>query len=555
MTPLRVTYRFSCAPGAAEAFADALLVEQTVETPRSVSARYPFVQAHLNGARRATWRTWATGSSGRTWRSRPTPPPPTRCSFLSVLFGNASLHPSVALDAFALPEALTQGFGPAFGIDGLRRITGVQDRPLVMSALKPAGLTPDELAALAHALARGGADLVKDDHYLGAQPTAPFAARVPAIAHALDAAAQATGRRTAYAPNVSGTPSEVLRQAESAATLGADALLVCPALVGLPTLLELRRFGLPLLAHPAFSGTFKAPPALVQGQLFRLYGADAVIFAGYGGRFAMPPEACRAIADAATQPWHALRAALPVPAGGMTRERAAELVAFYGRDAALLVGGSLLDAPDLEAATRALVDAVAEAAAALPGALSVPRIRSRPRRVQGPSASIALSPAPCQTLPIPSSCRRCAPSARRPRAPTRGTPWRRSPTSPPVRTSATSPGRCSSTARPRRAWSCATSRWRPGGHSTFERHEHLHAVLILRGRGRGARGRDRFRRSARSTWCACRRCTGTSSTPADDAPLGFLCLVACARDRPQRPSEDEQAALRAHPVIGPFMRV
>ncbi|HYE58511.1 MAG TPA: ribulose 1,5-bisphosphate carboxylase, partial [Rhodothermales bacterium] len=66
-------------------------------------------------------------------------------------------------------------------------------------------------------------------------------------------------------------------------------------------------------------------------------------------------------------PWHALRPAMPVPAGGMTRERAAELVAFYGREAMLLVGGSLLEAGDgLADATRALVEAVAAAAASLP---------------------------------------------------------------------------------------------------------------------------------------------------------------------------------------------
>jgi ribulose-bisphosphate carboxylase large chain len=364
MTPLIVTYRYTCVPEAAEAFADALLVEQTVETPRTVSGRYPFVQAHLGGEVEAVE---AVGDG--SFRARLRLPAFTAASdpaqLLSVVFGNASIHPGVTLEAFELPPDLTAGYGPAFGLDGLRSLTGTYDRPLVASALKPAGLTPGELAALAHALALGGADLVKDDHYLAAQPTAPFDARVPAVVGALDAAAQATGHRTRYAPNVSGLPAEVLRQAEAAAHLGADALLVCPALLGLPTMLALRDFGLPLLAHPAFSGTFKAPPELVQGALFRLYGADAVIFAGYGGRFAVPPETCRAIAEAATRPWHAVRPALPVPAGGMTRERAAELVAFYGRDAALLVGGSLLEADDLAAATRALVDAVAAAAAAL----------------------------------------------------------------------------------------------------------------------------------------------------------------------------------------------
>ena len=38
-------------------------------------------------------------------------------------------------------------------------------------------------------------------------------------------------------------------------------------------------------------------------------------------------------------------------------------------------------------------------------------------------------------------------------------------------------------ARRSSAASCAISRWQPGGHSTLERHEHVHAVMIFRGRG------------------------------------------------------------------------
>jgi len=93
-----------------------------------------------------------------------------------------------------------------------------------------------------------------------------------------------------------------------------------------------------------------------------------------------------------------------------------------------------------------------------------------------------------------------------------------------------------------------------GGHSTFERHEHIHAVLILRGRGRALVGETIFDLGERDLvqvppmhW--------HQFHAAEDAPLGFLCLVACERDRPQRPTEDDIAALRTHPVIGAFMRV
>jgi ribulose-bisphosphate carboxylase large chain len=37
-----------------------------------------------------------------------------------------------------------------------------------------------------------------------------------------------------------------------------------------------------------------------------------------------------------------MRPALPVPAGGMTIERTAEILDFYGPDTMLLIGGNLL---------------------------------------------------------------------------------------------------------------------------------------------------------------------------------------------------------------------
>lgn len=40
---------------------------------------------------------------------------------------------------------------------------------------------------------------------------------------------------------------------------------------------------------------------------------------------------------------------------------------------------------------------------------------------------------------------------------------------------------------------------------------------------------------------------------AADAPLGFLCLVDSARDRPVLPAPEDIAALRAHPQVAAFL--
>lgn len=92
----------------------------------------------------------------------------------------------------------------------------------------------------------------------------------------------------------------------------------------------------------------------------------------------------------------------------------------------------------------------------------------------------------------------------------------------------------------------------PGGHSTLERHEHMHGVLILRGRGHCLVGatvisletNDLIKVPAWS-WHQFRATKGE--------PLGFLCMVNAERDKPQLPSEDDLAALRANPEIGAFL--
>ena len=74
---------------------------------------------------------------------------------LNMLFGNTSLQDDVALIDVDMPSTFAERFGgPRFGIAGIREITGVHDRPLTCSALKPQGLEPAQYAAIARTFAR-----------------------------------------------------------------------------------------------------------------------------------------------------------------------------------------------------------------------------------------------------------------------------------------------------------------------------------------------------------------------------------------------------------------
>jgi len=214
--------------------------------------------------------------------------------------------------------------------------------------LKPQGLTCSELAALCRTFALAGIDVIKDDHGIANQAYSPFAERVRACQRAVEQANRETGKTALYAPNLSGSPRQLFEQARIAREEGVGMVLLAPMLIGLPVLHELvvERLGVPVLAHPAFSGVTRIAPPFLLGRLFRLFGADALIYPNYGGRFAYGPELCARLAETAKEPWRSVKPALPVPAGGMSVERVDEMIGFYGNEVMLLIGGALLAAGD-----------------------------------------------------------------------------------------------------------------------------------------------------------------------------------------------------------------
>src|SRR4029078_3869242 len=97
------------------------------------------------------------------------------------------------------------------------------------------------------------------------------------------------------------------------------------------------------LTRPSLAGASRIAPAFHFGKMFRLLGADAAVFPNHGGRVGYSPETCRAIAQTALDPRDGLKPCVPVPAGGMSRERVPEMLDFYGADIMLLIGGGLLE--------------------------------------------------------------------------------------------------------------------------------------------------------------------------------------------------------------------
>jgi ribulose-bisphosphate carboxylase large chain len=368
---LQVTYQVRASASEIGSRAEALLLEQTVELPRAVAARHPWVAAHVLGAVESI-RPVGPDLHRVTVAQPLVTTGADPAQLLNVLFGNASLQPEVVLADVELPQSAFEWLpGPRVGLTGIRRLADVAGRPLLATALKPMGLSPAELAELCGTFARAGLDLIKDDHGLADHPFCPFRQRVDACLAAVDQANRETGRRALYVPNLIGPPDRMLEQLAYARTAGVPAVMVSPMVVGLPFLAALATLaeGLPLIAHPALGGVLRAEPPVLLGKLFRWFGADAVIYPHAGGRFSYTPATCRALAQALRADHPRARPAFPVPAGGIRLERVGELLEFYGRDCILLIGGSLYDeGHNLFERTRGLVEQVARLASAEPAA-------------------------------------------------------------------------------------------------------------------------------------------------------------------------------------------
>jgi len=79
------------------------------------------------------------------------------------------------LDVY-IPKPIAAKFqGPKFGIEGMRQLLGVYDRPLCLQIIKPKmGMTPEETAAQVYQTALGGADMCKDDEMCSELHNCPF---------------------------------------------------------------------------------------------------------------------------------------------------------------------------------------------------------------------------------------------------------------------------------------------------------------------------------------------------------------------------------------------
>ncbi|MFF2089965.1 2,3-diketo-5-methylthiopentyl-1-phosphate enolase [Paenibacillus sp. NPDC058174] len=273
-------------------------------------------------------------------------------ALLVTIFGKLSMDGKIKLIDLDVSEQFQSAFpGPAFGLQGVRDLLGVHDRPLLMSIFK--SVVGHDLANLEDQFfkqALGGVDLIKDDEILFENPLTPLEKRVEVCMAAAQRAQQETGQKLLYAVNLTGPTSQLADNARKAINAGANALLFNVLAYGYDVLHELSKdssINVPIAAHPAMAGAFYPSPhygigaSVLLGKLMRLAGADLVLFPSPYGSVVMPKEENLAVKDALLAPSDKLRTSFPVPSAGIHPGLVSLILRDFGTDVVVNAGGGI----------------------------------------------------------------------------------------------------------------------------------------------------------------------------------------------------------------------
>ena len=135
-------------------------------------------------------------------------------SIAGNIFGMSAVK-NLRLIDISFPKSIVKSFkGPKFGIQGIRKITKIKNRPLIGTIVKPKlGLNEKEHAKVAYDAWIGGLDIVKDDENLTSMRFNRFNKRIIETLKMRNKAEKETGQVKIYMPNVTTETNEMLKRA------------------------------------------------------------------------------------------------------------------------------------------------------------------------------------------------------------------------------------------------------------------------------------------------------------------------------------------------------
>ncbi|MBD3389131.1 MAG: type III ribulose-bisphosphate carboxylase [Candidatus Altiarchaeales archaeon] len=305
-------------------------------------------------------------------------------SIAGNIYGMKAVNNLRLLD-FTMPEKYIRSFkGPHYGIEGVRDVVYVKERPLVGTIVKPkVGLSPKEHADVAYEAWVGGCDIVKDDENLTNQSFNRFDERVMETIEARNKAEQETGENKVYMANITAESKEMLRRMEYVKDHGGRYAMVDVVTLGFSSLQTVRDAGLSLVlhGHRAMHAAITRNKQhgltmLALAKLCRLVGVDQLHIGTAVGKMEGPAQEVVSIREEITydevsdgvdrldQNWHGMKPVFPVSSGGLHPGHVDRLMDIMGHDIIIQMGGGIHGHPKGTragaTAARQAVDAVME---------------------------------------------------------------------------------------------------------------------------------------------------------------------------------------------------
>ena len=268
-------------------------------------------------------------------------------------------HSGCKLLDLDLPSVFADRYpGPQFGVEGTRRLTGVYDRPIIGTIIKPSvGLSPEQTAELVRDLGEAGIDFIKDDELMADPPHSPLEKRVDCVMREINRLADKTGHKIMYAVNISDEVDAMRRHHDHVVRTGGTCVMVSLNHVGWAGVSALRSMcALPIHGHRNGWGMQTRHPLLgieftAYQKLWRAIGVDHLHVNGLQNKFWEPDDSVVRSIEALRQPMWGGYHAMPVISSGQWGGQAPETLRLTGtQDVLYVAGGGIMAHPSGPAA-------------------------------------------------------------------------------------------------------------------------------------------------------------------------------------------------------------
>ncbi len=268
------------------------------------------------------------------------------------------------------PEEVCEPFlGPQLGLNGVRNLTGVVDRPLVGTIVKPKlGLTAEQHSEVAYKAWTGGLDIVKDDENLTSMTFDKFDDRIPRVLEKKDRAEEETGEKKLYFPNITAPLGEMKERADLVIDQGGDYVMVDILTAGWSALQEIREYldgkNIGIHAHRAQHAAYTrlkrhGISMLSIAKFARLAGVDNLHAGTVVGKMEGDKQKIIDIYEFLRSDFHDFKKIIPVASGGLHPGLVDELIDMFGTDIVIQAGGGVHGHPEgTKSGARALRQAV-----------------------------------------------------------------------------------------------------------------------------------------------------------------------------------------------------